>query len=199
MFCPKCGTKNPENGKFCRSCGTDLSPVSSALAGKKTGFGMIEPVDPIPLSEKKGKSPTWENALSTFFAGLAFLIVSIILGVTNAINSSKWWFWLLIPAFAMIGTGIAQIYQLKREEQKLLPNQGAHPNTPLEQPDKAFAAPADASAPPLPPAQTDYIAPQRAAETRYKTGDLVPPSVTENTTRHLEINHEGETMTLPKK
>ncbi|MGI8670151.1 MAG: zinc-ribbon domain-containing protein, partial [Aridibacter sp.] len=23
MFCPKCGTQNPENGKFCRKCGTD--------------------------------------------------------------------------------------------------------------------------------------------------------------------------------
>ena len=32
----------------------------------------------------------------------------------------------------------------------------------------------------------------------YDTGELVPPSsVTENTTRHLEINNEGETMTLP--
>ena len=33
----------------------------------------------------------------------------------------------------------------------------------------------------------------------YDTGDLnAPPSVTENTTRHLEMNSEGETMTLPK-
>jgi hypothetical protein len=34
----------------------------------------------------------------------------------------------------------------------------------------------------------------------YDTGELAaPPSVTESTTRHLEINSEGETMTLPKK
>ena len=25
MFCPKCGSKNPENAKFCRSCGTKLT------------------------------------------------------------------------------------------------------------------------------------------------------------------------------
>ena len=46
----------------------------------------------------------------------------------------------------------------------------------------------------LPPKQTEYVAP----ESRYKTGDLVPPSVTDSTTRHLEMNSEGETMTLPK-
>ncbi|MFN2501427.1 MAG: zinc-ribbon domain-containing protein, partial [Pyrinomonadaceae bacterium] len=30
MFCPKCGSQNPETGKFCRSCGTDVGGVSSA-------------------------------------------------------------------------------------------------------------------------------------------------------------------------
>ena len=48
---------------------------------------------------------------------------------------------------------------------------------------------------PLPPNQTEYVQP----ESRYKTGDLIPASVTDGTTRHLEINSEGETMTLPKK
>jgi len=47
----------------------------------------------------------------------------------------------------------------------------------------------------LPPPQTQWVAP----ESKYKTGDLVPPSVTDNTTRHLEMDSEGQTMTLPKK
>jgi hypothetical protein len=47
----------------------------------------------------------------------------------------------------------------------------------------------------LPPNQTEYVAP----ESRFKTGDLVPPSVTDNTTRHLEMDSEGKTMALPKK
>ena len=33
MFCPKCGIQNPDAGKFCRSCGTDLGNVSDALSG----------------------------------------------------------------------------------------------------------------------------------------------------------------------
>ncbi|WP_247965429.1 hypothetical protein, partial [Citrobacter freundii] len=54
---------------------------------------------------------------------------------------------------------------------------------------------------PLPPQQTparpaffeDYAPPSRV------TGELVmpPSSVTENTTRHLEIDREGETINLP--
>ena len=47
----------------------------------------------------------------------------------------------------------------------------------------------------LPPKQTAFVYP----ESRFKTGDLVPPSVTDTTTRHLEVNSEGETMTLPKR
>ena len=49
----------------------------------------------------------------------------------------------------------------------------------------------------LPPTQTEFVKPQSSI---YDTGELItPPSVTEGTTRHLEINKEGETMTLPKK
>jgi hypothetical protein len=47
----------------------------------------------------------------------------------------------------------------------------------------------------LPPTQTTYVEP----ESRFKTGDLVPPSVTDNTTRQLEMDSEGQTMALPKK
>lgn len=191
MFCPKCGVKNSEAGKFCRSCGTDLSPVSDALSGKSTskmpGFGMMtQPIQPINLVNKKGKAVNWESMLSTLFTGFAFLVISIILGVTGMANASRWWFWLLIPAFAMLGTGLAQYIQLKKNEQKFIPN--------FEQTEtiKSFNQTPNAS---LPPIQTEYVAP----DSRYRTGDLVPPSVAEGTTRHLEINTEGETMTLPKK
>ncbi len=41
MFCPKCGIKNPENGKYCRSCGTDLNIVSKALRGEIQGHRLF--------------------------------------------------------------------------------------------------------------------------------------------------------------
>ena len=198
MFCPKCGTQNPEHGKFCRSCGTDLATVSNALAGKTNtrtrGFGMIDPIHPAELWDKKGKPVTLENALGKLFMGMAFLIVSIVLAFTG--RASNWWFWMLIPAFGMLGTGIAHYIQLKNYERRVSGAPLPASSTAAAEPERNFA-PVSSSA--LPPTQTDYVAPPAPAESRYKTGDLVPPSVVEATTRHLEINPEGETMTLPQK
>lgn len=182
MFCPKCGTQNPDDGRFCRSCGADLSNVSAALAGGSPPLQYV--VDP----RKRGVS--WEHAMTKIFTGLAFLIVSIILAVTGKFGGQSWWFWLLIPAFGSLGSGVAQVIQLRK----------------LEKREAGFAPPQTqntiSSAPPqsaLPPTQTDYVAPPR--QSLYDTGELAerPGSVTEGTTRHLEMDSEGETMTLPKK
>lgn len=182
MFCPKCGTQNPDDGRFCRSCGADLGNVSAALSGKLSKAPYT--VDP----RKRGVS--WEHAITKVFTGLAFLIVAIILGVTGKFGAQVWWFWLLIPAFATLGGGIAQIVQLKK----------------LEKQEAAFAPQNTrniiSAAPPanaLPPTQTDFVAPPK--QSIYDTGELAerPGSVTEETTRHLQMDSEGETMTLPKK
>lgn len=175
MFCPKCGTQNPETGKFCRSCGTDLGNVSDALSGT--------PRKLTQLVNHKGKPIHWESAITKFFMGVAFFVISIVLAFTGA--GRGWWFWLLIPAFSMIGAGIAQYIQLRKAEQ----------GSPAFAPADTGNVISSAQPASLPPKQTEYVAP----ESRYKTGDLVPPSVTDGTTRHLEINSEGETMTLPKK
>jgi hypothetical protein len=188
MFCPKCGIQNPETGKFCRSCGTDLGTVSDALSGKTSnkslGFGMMQPIQPMNLMSHKGKPITLESVFGKIFMGVAFLIVAIVLGFTG--RASNWWFWMLIPAFGMLGSGFAHYIQLKSSQ----PQNAS--NAPQNAPNAVSSAPQNAA---LPPTQTQYVAP----DSRYKTGDLVPPSVTDNTTRHLEINTEGETMTLPKK
>ncbi len=178
MFCPKCGTQNSDAGRFCRSCGADLGNVSEALSGNlRKNQNLVD---------KKGKPVNYENAITKIFTGLAFLIVAIVLGFTKIAGGQFWWFWMLIPAFGSLGSGVAQYVQLKKSEQQNA--SFASPNVPN----------VIASAPPnsaLPPSQIEYAAP----DSSYRTGELVPPSVVENTTRHLEINPEGETMTLPKK
>ncbi len=176
MFCPKCGTNNPEDGKFCRSCGTNLSGVSEAIKGK------------VPVSlkynkdEHKKRKSDWESAIVKLFTGSAFLIISIILSLSTI--GIGWWFWMLIPAFSMIGAGIAKIIQLK-EYVKYVPNDLTD--------DMEQVSSKKQNA--LPPDQSEYVS--NIPDVQYETGDLVPPSVVENTTRHLQINKEGETMTLP--
>jgi len=175
MFCPKCGIQNPETGKFCRSCGTDLGNVSDALSGRLPAAQ--------PLVNRKGRPITLESSITKFFMGIAFLAIAIALGVTG--KGTGWWFWMMVPAFMFIGSGIAQFMALK--------NAGSSRVT-VAPNDRNILTNAEPNAA-LPPVQTTFVSP----ESRYKTGDLVPPSVTDTTTKHLEMDSEGETMTLPKR
>ena len=195
MFCPKCGTQNPDNGKFCRSCGTDLGNVSAAMTGNlPTYYGDAAGVAAIEFENKKHERrmrrrqdphEVYADAIKQIISGIGFLIVSIVLLTTGVAGGHGWWWAMLFPAFGLLSGGISNYMKSKRMEKSqvnfVAPNQNY-----MNQ------SAANAS---LPPTQTEYVAPN----SRYKTGDLVPPSIVENTTRHLEINKEGETMTLPKK
>lgn len=175
MFCPKCGTQNPETGKFCRSCGTDLGNVSQALTGQ------LQPAR--PMVDRKGKPVSWDRAIVKMFTGLAFIVVACVLAING--GGRGWWFWLLIPAFTSLGAGVAQLVQLRKAERGL----------PVYNPMVSGTALGGGNPSALPPTQSTYVEP----ESRFKTGDLVPPSVTDSTTRHLEMDSEGQTMALPKK
>lgn len=176
MFCQKCGTKNPDNGQFCRKCGTGLGNVSEALSGKVSNKTKLE--------KHKKKKSGWESAIGNLSMGVAFVTVSFILGVSGM--GRGWWFWMLIPAFGMLGAGISKIIAIKQDEKQTdLINLTD---------DKKQISSQEQNA--LPPKQTEYVS--NIPDGKYETGDLVPPSVIENTTRHLEMDKEGETITLPK-
>jgi hypothetical protein len=173
MFCPKCGKDNPENSKFCRACGMNLGGLTTSVTSVPTA----------PLVDGRGRTVSLEGAITRFTTGLAFLGVTIALAFTRA--GRNWWFWMLIPAFSLIGTGIAQYIQYKNAEgKKALEPAQATPVLPAEQ----YAS--------LPP-QTSQPANYSAPESKFRTGDLVPPSVTEPTTKLLEKDDERPTMTLP--
>lgn len=89
---------------------------------------------------------------------------------------------MLIPAFTSLGAGVAQFIQLRKSEKGGV----MYSSSP------GAISPAQNTA--LPPPQTQWVSP----DSRYKTGDLAPPSVTDGTTRHLEMDSEGKTMSLPK-
>lgn len=160
MFCPNCATQNLDGASFCRGCGANISLVPQALTGQ-----IPQTNDPAldPSCGKKGKPASLDQSFKNIFMGFAFLIVAIAL--SRSIGAG-WWFWMLLPAFSMMGTGVAQYIRVKdREKRAYLPQ-------PLQQ-----------QVPQPLPNRTPSAIPRR------NTGELRPPvpSVTEGTTRHLGV------------
>lgn len=190
MFCPKCGTKNPDNGKFCRSCGTDLGNVTAALNSSELVQAQFTDAGTAHIhteaNRRQDPNEIYGDAIKQIFTGIGFLIVAVVLLTTGVAGGKVWWWAMLFPAFGCLGKGISDYLKSKKMESRI----------------GGFTEPAQFSLNEvetkgdLPPSRTDYVAP---SDSRYRTGDLVPPSVTDNTTRHLEMDSEGKTMTLPKK
>ena len=183
MYCPKCGTNNLEGAKFCRACGSDISLVPQAMTGRLPEY---PPAEPDAEAETHGrhrrrrprKEPTIEEGIKSVFIGIGFLLVALSVALF-APAGRLWWFWMLIPAFASLGGGVAGIMRAKRQQSYPLP---AGPTTPA-----------------LPPPARVSALPSR------NTGEIVspPPSVTEGTTRRLgaegPTRHFGAPLENPRK
>jgi len=155
MFCPNCATQNLDGASFCRGCGANISLVSQALTGQ-----MVQ--QPEAVSEegrrrhRHRRELSLENSFKNFFLGVAFLIIAIALSRTAM--GFTWWFWMLLPAFSLMGTGIAQYIRLKeREKQASL----------------------------MPPPMTRAFPDQPRSPEKLRSPVT---SVTEGTTRHLNAN-----------
>jgi hypothetical protein len=102
--------------------------------------------------------------------GIAFLLVAFSV-MKFAPGGRMWWFWMLIPAFTMLGGGVAEYVRVKqsKSEESKLPGMESRP----------FMPPMSARLSALPPRNTSEL--------------VQPPSVTENTTRHLDQSPEAPT------
>lgn len=154
MFCPKCATNNLEGVSFCRGCGANISLIPHAMTGQ-IAAPETEEVASGGRGRKRSKEVTLDHSFKNIFMGVAFLIVAI--GLSRSIGHG-WWFWMLLPAFSMMGTGIAQYIRLKEREKR------------------------QSLDPPLP---TRVFAPPRSEELIPPPSSV---SVTEGTTRHLKHN-----------
>jgi zinc ribbon protein len=162
MFCPKCATQNLEGASFCRTCGANISLVPQALTGQPL---QDPPGQQIIVEhhgrrrERRNREPTLDAAFKHIFMGIAFLIISIALSRSMG---QGWWFWLLIPAFSLMGQGIAQFIRVRERDRQA---QIGGPQAPQVGP------------------------PNQPATFARRTDELRPPvaSVTEGTTRHLGV------------
>jgi hypothetical protein len=151
----------------------------------KSGCSTGDPIkDAIRRSDPAEVSADGVRAV---ISGIGFLIVSVVLFTTGVAGGKAWWWAMLFPAFTFLAKGISDMVKSRKMER---PRAGFAPMA-----NQAIGGNGFQNSP-LPPAQQQFVAPM--AESRYKTGDLVPPSVTDDTTRHLQIDQEGQTMTLPK-
>ncbi len=100
MFCPKCGSQNADDTKFCRGCGADLSHVTAALQGKLR--------DDLPLAEKH--IHLFSSGLRGLIIGVGLLVVA---GVGVSISSRLGVLVLFALAFGFffLGTGISRLVQ----------------------------------------------------------------------------------------
>src|SRR6266550_9159976 len=159
MFCPKCATQNLEGASYCRSCGANIKLIPQALSGQLPQAQSDE-FDFRRRGWKRRREGTMDGAFRSAFMGLAFLLVSIALSFSPM--GRGWWFWMMIPAFSMMGSGVAQYIRVRERGKQSVGganlNQSAMPAAPRAE---VFAA--------------------------RSTGELMatPPSVTEGTTRHL--------------
>ena len=156
MFCPKCATQNIEGASFCRVCGANISLIPQALSGQLPSPPVNDAFDRV-LRRKRRREPSLEEAIRSLMMGIAFAVISILVGRYSP-GGWTWWYWLLIPAMSFFGKGFSQLIRLKQAKDNSFS---------VNQPQITQARPENLSVP--------------------KTGELMPPvpSVTEGTTRHL--------------
>ena len=157
MFCPKCATKNVEGASFCRSCGANISLIPQALSGQLPAAVPDEDLGR-RLRRKLRREPRLDDAIRHLMMGLAFIIVSVLIGKYSP-GGWTWWYWMLIPAFTFLGRGISDMVRVKQLK-SATPTVGQ-------------------------PQMTAGVRPESLPSLR--TGELRAPvpSVTEGTTRHL--------------
>ena len=168
MYCPKCGTENTDAASFCRGCGSNIALVPQALTGH-----LATPA-PEALTHRERRALRRqqrhtgpEGAVVPIFGGLGFLLVACAVMLFMP-GGHLWGFWLFIPAFFMMGGGVASYMRMKeRQKGQQLPS---------------YTPPPSSLPPPTMPRATDL--PPR----RRDTAEVLqrPGSVTEGTTRLLD-------------
>lgn len=167
MYCPKCGTQNPNDGRFCRVCGANVVNVLAFVEGTITTESDL-------LADEKTPG-LYSSGVRNVILAMGFVVGSIF--IKSMPGDTYLWLLFLIPGICLLASGVSRI--LKFEElEKLRKEKVANARLfPQSQPMQL-----------LPTSQSEYIKPR----SKYKTEELIerPPSVIEGTTRHLELKDD---------
>ncbi len=160
---------------YCKDCG-ELN-VDDAVYCRACGVDTGNAPSADKHNKKSNRRVTAKDVYSHLFMGGAFVIIAIILGVQQGLSASSWWYWMLIPGAAISAKGFAGIMALRKQEKALTEARSRIESVPKKQT--------------LPPPNTQFVETEEIR--RYETGELVPPSVTEGTTRLLDLEQEDKT------
>jgi uncharacterized membrane protein YvbJ len=106
MFCPKCGSQNPDETKFCRSCGTDISNVTALMQGRSP--------EPVALSEKYIQ--TYGRAIRGSLIGAGFSLLAWFIYTIPPAHGVLWTIFAII-AFVFLAAGISRFVQAAKLKQ----------------------------------------------------------------------------------
>jgi hypothetical protein len=175
MYCPNCGSNNQPQIKFCRICGTGLEVVSAALAANAEGH-------PPQKSHLAALIKNYHSARHKMMFGIGSLALGVGLLAILLLGGHVGFFWIFLWVFmGLFGNGIHQFQKGWRD--------WSEASSEL----KALGYQKPPTAAPLPEAlPQEYREPLPDSRTTGALADsdadrFPPPSITESTTRHLDI------------
>jgi zinc-ribbon domain len=120
MYCPKCGTQNSDDTRFCRNCGGNISLVLQAMSGefpqeRAVGWDAAGyPYDAQGRRIAQGP-PSIGNGAREISIGILSLLSVIIIELLT--RWPVWWLLFVIPhSIYFLSDGIGKIVQVRHEE-----------------------------------------------------------------------------------
>lgn len=91
MYCPKCGTQNIEEAKFCRLCGTAFQELA-------------KPALSLPIQ------PNYGRTFRPLFIGVGFLLIALI----SIFSHTGFIWWMMFPAISLVSRGVGRLVRMKQ-------------------------------------------------------------------------------------